>query len=290
MSHKTTAETYFAAWNARDADAILATLGEGGTYQDPSTGGPISGEALRGYVTAIWNVFPDLGFEIASHSDDGASAQWIMRGTNHGSYHGLPPTGRQVELPGADFFTFDASGRIASVTGYFDGGVIPRQLGLDIIVQPSEIGPFRFGTSTAVSTGKRDEPAAFSVTYLQARDDESVEEVRNRSREALTEMLGMEAFIGATTAKLGHRLVTITAWNDPDAPRRLMREGAHGEAMKFFYDGSLASAGYTSVWTLHRNNGFWVRCNACGTMARNAADGEACRDCGEVLPDRPAYW
>lgn len=290
MSQKAAAEDYFNAWIARDSDAILAALSSTGTYQDPSTGGPISGEALRAYVTGLWNVFPDLTFEIVSHSDDGASAQWIMRGTNRGPFNGLPPTGRTVELHGADFFTFHDTGAISSVSGYFDPGVIPRQLGLDIIIQPSEIGPFRFGKATAVSTGKREEPAAFSITYLQARDSDSIEDVRNRSRDSLTEMLGMDAFIGATTATIGERMVTITAWNDPDAPRRLMREGSHGEAMKSFYNGSLASSGYTSVWTLHRNNGFWTRCSACGQMARNAADGDACSNCGVPLPDRPPYW
>lgn len=289
MSRKAAAEAYFNAWIARDADAILATLASDGTYSDPSTGGPISGAALHGYVTGLWSVFPDLTFQIVSHSDDGASAQWFMRGTNRGSFNGLPPTGKTVELPGADFFTFDEADRITSVTGYFDAGVVPRQLGLDIIVQPPEIGPFRFGRATAVSTGKRQEPAAFSVTFLQARNGDCVEDVRNRSRDSLKEMLGMDAFIGATTATIGDRMVTVTAWSDPDAPRRLMRQGTHGEAMKSFYDGNLASAGYTSVWTLHRNNGYWVRCDACGQMARNAEDGEACT-CGAALPERPPYW
>lgn len=289
MSRKAATEAYFDAWNRRDADAILASLAPDATYQDPSTPGPIAGEALRDHVTGLWRVFPDLAFTIASHSDDCASAQWIMRGTNSGPFNGLPPTGRPVDLHGADFFTFDEADRIATVTGYFDPGAVPRQLGLDIIVQPSRIGPFRFGRATSVSTGKPDEPAAFSITYLEARDEDSVEEVRDRSRQSLTEMLGMDDFIGATTAVIGQRMVTITAWKDPDAPRRLMREGAHGEAMKSFYDGRLASAGVTSVWTLHRNNGFWQRCAACGTMTRNAAPGAVCA-CGVALPDRPPYW
>jgi ketosteroid isomerase-like protein len=38
---------YFAGWNAQDADAILASLTEDGTYEDPGTGGPISGPALK---------------------------------------------------------------------------------------------------------------------------------------------------------------------------------------------------------------------------------------------------
>jgi steroid delta-isomerase-like uncharacterized protein len=289
MTPKAATTAYFDAWIARDADAILATLADGGTYEDPGTGGPISGAALRAYVTGLWAAFADLTFDIASHAADGASAQWVMRGTNTGAFRGLPPTGKDVTVRGADFFTFAPDGRIATVTGYFDGGAVPRQLGLDIIVQPRQIGPFRFGRSTEVRTGKRDEPVAFSITYLEASDDPSVEEVRNRSRDSLLDMLKMDSFIGATTASIGHRLVTISAWSDPDAPRRLMREGHHAEAMKSFFDGRLASAGYTTVWTLHRNNGFMVRCDSCHKMTRHPQDGAACA-CGAPLPAQPAWW
>jgi hypothetical protein len=63
--------SYFKAWNARDADAILATMGDGGTYQDPSTGVPISGDALRAYVAGLWSAFPDLTFEAESIGETG---------------------------------------------------------------------------------------------------------------------------------------------------------------------------------------------------------------------------
>ena len=45
------------------------------------------------------------------------------------------------------------TGKIQTVTGYFDKGEVPRQIGLNIIVQPFEIGPFKFGISTMVQTG-----------------------------------------------------------------------------------------------------------------------------------------
>ena len=66
---------------------------------------------------------------------------------------GLPPTGKKVELRGADFFTL-GNGKIQTVTGYFDKGEVPRQIGLNVIVQPFGIGPFKFGISTMVQTGK----------------------------------------------------------------------------------------------------------------------------------------
>lgn len=289
MTKQEITAAYFQGWIDRDADAILATLGADGTYQDPKTGGPISGDALRGYVTGLWNVFPDLTFEIVSQTGDASAAQWIMRGTNSGSMNGLPPTGKAIELEGGDFFTFAEDGSIATVTGYFDSGVIPRQLGLDIIVQPSRIGPFGFGISTSVQSGKRVEPAAFSVTFLSSRNDQTKQKVREGSRASLMDMMKMDEFIGATTAIVGDRMMTVTAWTDPDAPRRVMREGAHALAMKGLYDGELADSAYTSVWTLHRNNGFLVRCDNCGKMTRNPEDGQSC-SCGTPLPDHPPYW
>ena len=88
---------YFKAWSDRDADAILASLVDGGTYQDPSTVVPIGGEALRGYVEGLWSAFPDLSFEEESVGETGegtVAAQWLMRGTNTGSMMGLPPSGK----------------------------------------------------------------------------------------------------------------------------------------------------------------------------------------------------
>ena len=291
MSNMDLAKAYFDAWNARDAGAILATLGEHGTYEDPATRGPIGGAQMRGYVEGIWAAFPDLNFEIASNAEtgpDSLAAEWIMRGTNHGSFAGLPPTGKAVEVRGADFITF-ADGSICTVTGYFDGGTLPRQLGLDIIVQPKELGPFRFGAANEVRTGKRERPGAFSITYLEALDDEAAQRVREGSRDSMLDMLKMDGFIGATTAKIGSRMVTITAWTDADASRKVMREGTHAQVMKGLYSGELASAGITTVWGLERDNGWMVRCDACGSMTRNPSDGDACK-CGAQLPLSPAYW
>lgn len=283
---------YFAGWNAQDADAILASLTEDGTYEDPGTGGPISGPALKAYVTGLWSAFPDLRFEEDSLDSTGpnrAAAQWVMLGTNTGSMRGLPPTGRSVRVEGSDFFTL-RDGKVAAVKGYFDGGAVPRQLGLDIIVQPSQIGPFKFGVSTEVQTGRLDEPVAFSITALHARNDECVQKVREGSRASLIDMLKMDGFIGATTATIGHRMVTISAWDSPEASRRVMKEGAHAEIQKGMYDGSLASQGYTSVWTKARMNPLMVRCDGCGKMTRGPDADRKCKSCGEALPDALPFW
>lgn len=292
MTNRPLAEAYIAGWNNHEADAILAVLGPDGLYQDPGTGGPIGGQALKGYVEGLFAVFPDLSFELVSMADTGPDTmafEWIMRGTNHGSMNGLPPTGKSIELAGSDFIKI-AGGHVVSVKGYFDGGAIPRQLGLDIIVQPPRIGPFRFGTSASVQTGKRQVPGAFSITTLYARDEVSAQKVRDGSRESLIDMLGMEGFIGATTGVIGDRMITISAWDDADAPRKVMSQGAHAEAMKGMLSGELATGGFTSVYTLARMNPYLLRCDVCGKMNRGVEGGEDCKHCGAALPERQPYW
>lgn len=58
-------------------------------------------------------------FEIVSVAPAGeglVAAQWIMRGTNQGPMRGLPPTGRAVTLPGADFI----QKTLSEINGYFN--------------------------------------------------------------------------------------------------------------------------------------------------------------------------
>ncbi len=291
MSNIAAIEAYFRGWTNRDAEAILASLTHDGTYEDPTTRQPISGEAIRAYVSALWSSYPDLTFEIKSIGETGENAvatQWVMRGTNSGSAMGLPPTGKPIVLNGADFFELK-SGKVLHVTGYFDKSEIPRQLGLAVIIQPKQIGPFRFGISTMVQSGKTEEPVAFSITSLEAKDDEAAQTIRAASRDALIDMLKMDGFIGATTATIGHRMVTVSAWNSPEASRQVMKEGAHAEAQKGMYDGSLAIHGFTSVWTKHRINPELVLCNSCHKMNRGPGDERLC-SCGSKLPDKAPYW
>lgn len=65
---------YIGAWNDHDVDAVLATLGPNGTYEDPSIGGPINDDAFRVYAGALWEAFPDLRFETMSEAETGPSS------------------------------------------------------------------------------------------------------------------------------------------------------------------------------------------------------------------------
>ena len=56
----------------------------GGTYEDPTTGGPLTGDALAESVGTLITGFPDVHFEVAIDCLDEtrAAAQWVMKGTN----------------------------------------------------------------------------------------------------------------------------------------------------------------------------------------------------------------
>jgi steroid delta-isomerase-like uncharacterized protein len=291
MSALDAATRYFNAWNARDAAAILASLSADGTYADPLTAGPISGDAITRYVQGLWTAFPDLNFEIVSAAETGGgrvAAQWIMRGTNLGPFQGLPPTKKSVETPGADFLT-TANGQVTSVVGYFDGASVPRQLGLQILVLPRQAGPFKFGMSVAAQTGNRQVPGAFSVTQLEAIDEAAAMRVSEVSRTIVPEMLMSPGFIGVMTATIGRRQVTLSAWSDAEAAAKFTREGTHATVMKDFFGGSLAASGFTSVWSPLRMNPYWVRCPSCFKMSDARTAAGRC-GCGTTLPDHPPYW
>jgi hypothetical protein len=142
-------------------------------------------------------------------------------------------------------------------------------------------------TGTHVSKAAT-EPGAVSLTVLEVRSAEEGEEIRRRSRDVATEMLAMPGFLGWLGAVVGDRMFTITAWERAEDPARLRESPAHNEAMRRFFGPDFARGGQTGVWSPHRLNGMWVRCEACGEMVLSGA-GPDCR-CGAALPAAPRYW
>lgn len=290
MNATDVAQQYFAAWGQHDAAALLSIFAQGGTYCDPTTHGEIAGTAIGAMATALWQAFPDLSFQIVSLAETrpgSVAAEWLMTGTNHGDFRGLPASGKPVSLPGADFIEVDG-GKLRSVTGYFDTRAIPEQLGLQVVVQPHAAGPFRFGISTSVQTGKRTKPGAFAITQMMNTSDDEVLETRDLVRNVGRELVDMEGFIGMVTARIGARGVTISAWETPDQPRQLISSEAHGVAMRRMFSG-LGESTYTSVWAPVRINAIWVRCAACRKVSDFEQTAGLC-PCGARLPEPAPYW
>lgn len=285
-------EDYLEAWNEHDPEAVVETFVAGGTYTDPTLPGELAGDAIGEYVADLWRTFPDLFFDVErlTPTDDGTVLfQWTMRGTQEGPLEDLPPTGKTIALPGTDVIEVNENG-ITSVEGYFDAGTMMEQLGLRVDVQPQQLGPVTFGVSNRVNLGRKTKPGAFSLTAITFRDAADEAAIDDRVQEIVEEMTEMDGVISAVFAKDDERGYTITAWEDPEDPRQLMRGGTHETAVgEYFARDGLGAAGMTSVWTPERMNGRILRCTECLEMTYEV-EAESCPDCGAPLPEAPPYW
>ena len=78
MSLADALDRYLAAWNDHDPDAVVRSLTDGGSYQGPTTGEPLTGDALAANVATLLTGFPDLKFDLVSvapTADAAAAAQ-----------------------------------------------------------------------------------------------------------------------------------------------------------------------------------------------------------------------
>ncbi|MCU0257903.1 MAG: ester cyclase [Solirubrobacteraceae bacterium] len=112
-----------AFWTEDSVDHFLAA---GRTVRGPA--------ALAAWFTDLFAAAPDWQMEIENIVDDGdrqAVIQWRGTGTLTGApFLGIAPNGRRIEIRGVDVMRFDAGGRIASNTVYYDGAEFARQLGM----------------------------------------------------------------------------------------------------------------------------------------------------------------
>jgi steroid delta-isomerase-like uncharacterized protein len=290
MSGLDAARRYVAGWNARDAARLADSFRPGGTYEDPNTGGPIGTGPLGHYAAGLWSAFPDLTFEEGDYRETGPGeivVLWTMRGTNRGSLRGLPPTGATVALPGADFITAHDDG-VERVQGYFDRQTLMEQLGVQVHVQPRVAGPVHFGTCTSVKSGSPAVPAAVSLTMIEARSDDEVQQMRDISRRIMLQLSGMPGFLSFQGAVIGRRLTTVTLWESREAQRQVMQEANHKQASRDMFGGAMAAAFNASAWTLEHLGELWIRCAECGEL-RDGRTQQACR-CGAAPEARPAFW
>ncbi len=283
-------ERYVGAWNAHDPATVKAMFVTGGTYEDPMTGRPVEGEEIAEAARSLFEAFPDLSFEVQETlQDEGSLAiQWLMRGTNGGSFAGAPPTGQPLALRGAHFL-HTTDGLVTSAVAHFDQRTLATQIGLQAPVMPRRAGPMRFGTSVRLETKSRARPGAISFTRIDMGSVPELLRLRGYARPVLGGMASMASVIGSAIFNDGQQVAyTVSGWSSPEAAAEIMGQEEHRAAVRAFFADGLGISAWTSVWIPSRLNTLWSRCPGCSTMVDVNA-GDVCA-CGASLPEPPPFF
>ncbi len=86
---------------------------------------------LKQFIVGLHAAFSDVAFTIEDMVGEGDRlvGRWVMRGTNTGSFNGMPPTGRPVTLSGFDLLRVEGD-RFAEVWHVEDIAGMLQQLGV----------------------------------------------------------------------------------------------------------------------------------------------------------------
>ena len=126
-----TARTAFEAFIAHDVEAVLANWHPEG-IQDWVALGVFRGHGeMRQLFQDVFAAMPDMEMTIEQVTSDERRSviQWRSRGTHSGTFMGIEPTGRTLEMRGVDIMEVE-DGLIVKNTVYYDGAAQARALGL----------------------------------------------------------------------------------------------------------------------------------------------------------------
>lgn len=113
QSRETTVLAHLDAEKHRDLDATLATFKVGAARLELPGGEVADGPAkVADTYRVLFHAFPDLStpdLEPGSlcHHGDLVIAEIRLQGTHMGTFRGLPPTGRRIDMPLVAIFEFD---------------------------------------------------------------------------------------------------------------------------------------------------------------------------------------
>lgn len=297
------ANAHLQAWNDHDVGAVVQQIG-GGHYSDPATTEPLTGEPLREHVAMLMGVFSDLRFELVEPvmvGADAVSAQFFLCGRNDGPLPGdlgfaeVPPTGKSIRLPGSIVFAF-SSGKIQSVTVYYDQQAFAIALGFQAYAMPHEMGDFDFGAWYRLNKGNRNPPEAIGMTWLMAQDPSEFDDATTVVKEMLEDFAEKPGFvtgiIGAQQPDGQGRSkgFTLTAWENLEAMDQILADPSHQEIVRRFMREGYTYATHSRVYTLERTKPVMVACTACSKKNNAYNKTGKCSACAEPLPEPPRYW
>ena len=100
---------------------------------DPAPDQPQGAQGFTAFFTALKTAFPDasLAVDKVVADDDNISIAYRLSGTHKGTFHGVPATGKHIEVRGLQIGRFE-NGKIAERWGSSDELGILKQIGVKL--------------------------------------------------------------------------------------------------------------------------------------------------------------
>jgi steroid delta-isomerase-like uncharacterized protein len=119
-------------WNTHDIPGIVNFYDDDIVWRNVAMEETYSGKKeVAEFLSKLMTALPDLVFKVSYKiaSGDNVSEQWTVSGTHLGTFWGIPPTGRYVEIRAMSMVEL-RDGKFLRDEFYFDTGMILRQMGL----------------------------------------------------------------------------------------------------------------------------------------------------------------
>jgi steroid delta-isomerase-like uncharacterized protein len=116
-----------------DLDRVMQTFGATARFDDISASEHFIGhDQVRSNYADFFQGFPDLKIETQEEyvMPESIILEVVISGTHTGSWHGIPPTGKQISFPACAIFSFDTEDKLTGEKVYYDRATILMQLGL----------------------------------------------------------------------------------------------------------------------------------------------------------------
>jgi steroid delta-isomerase-like uncharacterized protein len=130
--NKALVRRWFAAFSSGDVAAVDDLFAANVVDHSPAVPNQAPGrEGIKQIVTSFRAAYPDLAFTVEDQIADGdkVASRWIARGTNTGTFMGMPPTGKQVTIQGMLIVRVAGSEMVESWVNFDALGML-QQLGV----------------------------------------------------------------------------------------------------------------------------------------------------------------